>query len=227
MSLWQTDDELFELVRAELFVAVVGDVMDQHGLTTQFLPREIKPIRADMVMIGRAMPVVEADIETLAADDPLREKAFGLMFDALDDLKRNEVYICSGAAPTYALWGEMMSTRALQLGAVGAVLDGCYRDTSAVLALNFPTFGLGSYAQDQGVRGRVVDFRVAIEFADVTIKPGDVVFGDRDGVCIIPKDEEKAIFEAALEKARGEKLVKKALQEGMSAVAAWEKFGIM
>lgn len=230
MPLWNGDDELFALARRELFTAVVGDVMDVIGLTHQFLPHTIKPIRPDMVTIGRAMPVLEADVFGASVEssaNPLMAQPFGLMFHALDDLKRNEVYVCAGASPRYALWGEMMSTRALKLGAVGAVLDGCYRDTRQILDLNFPTFGIASYAQDQGPRGKVIDFRVPVEIAGVSIRPGDVVFGDLDGVLVVPQDAVEQTFSAALEKARGEKRVKQALDEGMSAVEAWAKFGIM
>jgi len=61
----------------------------------------------------------------------------------------------------------------------------------------------------------------------VRVGPGDVLFGDIDGVCVIPADVEKEVFTKALEKARGEKLVRKSLEEGSSAVAAFAKHGIM
>jgi regulator of RNase E activity RraA len=229
-KLWNSDEDLFDLSKRELFTAVVGDVMDKIGLTHQFLPPRIKPIQSDMVVIGRAMPVLETDVfsETVenSAND-LMSKPFGLMFHALDDLKPNEVYICTGASPRYALWGELMSTRAIKLGAAGAVVDGYMRDTRAVLVLNYPTFAYGSYAQDQGARGKVIDFRIPIEMGCVLVRPGDIVFGDIDGVCIIPKEAEEEVFTAALEKARGEKLVKAAIVSGMSAVEAYAKYGIM
>ncbi len=223
MALWQTDEELFTLARDELFPAVVGDVMDTRGLRRQFLPPQIKPLDPAMVVIGRALPVLEEDLPAgEEAGDP-----FGLMFHALDDLKPDEVYICSGASPTYALWGGLMSTRARQLGAAGAVVDGYSRDTSEVLQLNFPTFSYGGYAQDQGVRGRVTDFRLPIELAGVRIEPGDIIFGDVDGVCVVPRRAEADVFNAALEKVRGEQRVRQALEAGMSTVEAFAKFGIM
>jgi regulator of RNase E activity RraA len=183
-----------------------------------------------MVVIGRAMTVLEADVfgETVEnSANPLMKKPFGLMLEALDDLKPNEVYICTGSSPRYALWGELMSTRAMKLGAVGAVVDGYSRDTNGILKLDFPTFSYGRYAQDQGPRGKVVDFRCPIQINGVKIQSGDIVFGDIDGVCIIPRSAEREVFEKALEKARGEKLVAKAIREGMSAVEAFRKFGIM
>ena len=229
-TLWQSDQELFQLARRELFTAVVGDVMDKLRLRRQFLSPQIQPLRENMIVLGRAMPVLEADVfaeNVEGSANPLMKKSFGLMLEALDGLKPNEVYICTGAAPTYALWGELMSTRAMKLGAAGAVVDGYSRDTNGILALNFPTFSHGRYAQDQGPRGKVIDFRVPIETNGVRVSSGDIIFGDLDGVCVIPRAAEQDVFTAALEKARGEKLVAKAIREGMSAVDAFRKFGIM
>src|SRR5688572_343808 len=230
MKPWKSDDELFALCKRELFTAVVGDVMDKLNLRRQFLPPEIQPLREDMVVIGRAMPVLEADVfieRVSGSANTLMQKSFGLMLEALDDLKRNEVYICTGSSPRYALWGELMSTRAMKLGAAGAVLDGYSRDTRGILALNFPTFSYGRYAQDQGPRGKVIDYRCPIEINGARIEPGDLLFGDLDGVCVVPRRAEREVFTAALEKSRGEKRVAKAIREGMSAVEAFKQFGIM
>jgi regulator of RNase E activity RraA len=230
MIVWQSDEELFKLARQELFTAVVGDIMDKLGFQRQFLPPQIQALRPDMVAIGRAMTVLEADVFTEKAEgsaNAMMAKPFGLMLEALDDLKPGEIYVCTGASPTYALWGELMSTRAIKLGAAGAVLDGYSRDTNGILALNFPTFSWGRYAQDQGPRGKVIDFRVPLEIGGVRVQPGDIVFGDLDGVCVVPRQAEEEIFVKALEKARGEKLVKQAIEDGMGAADAFRKFGIM
>ena len=227
---WQSEDELFALARRELFTAVVGDVMDKLGLQRQFLPPQIQPIREDMTLIGRAMPVLTADVFDESRDrpeNPVMAQPFGLMLRALDDLKKQEVYLCAGASPQYALWGELMSTRATKLGAAGAVLDGYVRDTSGISRLGFPTFSRGRYAQDQGPRGKVIDFRCAIEIQGVRVAPGDLIFGDLEGVLIVPQSAIEEVFIAAVEKARGEKLVKQALEEGMSATDAFEKYGIL
>ncbi len=230
MKSWDSDESLFQLARRELFTAVVGDVMDQLGLIHQFLPAAVRPLRDDMVVIGRAMPVLEADVfgaPGQAGGDPRLREPFGLMLHALDDLRPDEVYLCTGGSPRYALWGQLMSTRALKLGAAGAVLDGYSRDTRGILALDFPTFSYGRYAQDQGVRGKVIDFRVPLEIGGVRVEPGDVVFGDLDGVCVVPRAAEEETFRRALEKARGEKLVQQAIEAGMSTVQAFATFGIM
>jgi regulator of RNase E activity RraA len=73
----------------------------------------------------------------------------------------------------------------------------------------------------------VVDFRIPVEIGAVRVRPGDILFGDIDGVLLVPAEAETEVFTRALEKARGEKLVRKAIEEGSSAVEAFEKYGIM
>lgn len=230
MKGWTDDDEFFALARRELFTAVVGDVLDLMGFTHQFLSPKLQPLQGDMVVIGRAMTVLEAD--DCGGEDPSRSnetlgRPFGLMLRALDDLKKNEVYICTGASPTYALWGELMTMAARNRGAVGAVVDGYSRDTRGILAQNFPVFSHGRYAQDQRPRGKVVDFRSPIQSGGVRVENGDLVFGDLDGVVVIPQKIEREVMTRALEKANGEKKVFEAIKGGMLTQAAWDRYGIM
>ena len=226
--MWKTDEELFALMRSELFTAVVGDVLDVAGRLHQFLPAAIQPLEPAMVVAGRAMPVLEADCFEQEVRVEGSQRPFGLMLEALDDLKRNEVYICTGSSPHYALWGELMSTRAIKLGAAGAVVNGPSRDTGGILRLRFPTFSTGTYAQDQGLLGRVIYFCFEFVFdTGVRVRPGDIVFGDRDGVVIVPRDIEAEIVQAAIEKVRGENEVRTAIEKGMSAKEAFDTFGIM
>ena len=229
-KLWRDDNELFAIARRELFTAVVGDIMDKLGFRQQFLPPQIQPLRPDMMTVGRAMTVLEADVFTEFSDsgqNKVLSRSFGLMLEALDDLKRNEIYICTGSSPSYALWGELMSTRAAKLGCVGAVVNGYSRDTHGILAMNFPTFSWGRYAQDQAPRGKVIDFRVPLQVGAARVEPGDILFGDIDGVCVVPRQIEREVFVKALEKARGEKRVKKAIEAGMSAREAFDRYGIL
>ena len=228
-SIWKSDDELFALARQKLFVALVGDILDKMGCQHQFLSPQLKPVDNGMVIIGRAMTVLEADIppdgEEAGSSSP--RTPFGRMFEALDDLKKNEVYICSGASHRYALWGGLMSTRALHCGAAGAVVHGFHRDSNEIERLGFPVASFGSYAQDQGPRGEVLDWRVPIDFDGVRIHSGDIVFGDRDGVLIVPAEHADEAFAGALTKADDENTVLHALQQGMTTAAAFRKYGVM
>ncbi len=229
MPVWKNDGELFSIIRGELYSAVIGDILDQMGYLRQFLPSRIQPLREDMVVAGRAMPVLEADASDTQSGghNPMLKKSFGLMLEALDDLKRDEIYLCSGSSPSYALVGELMCTRMQILGAAGAVVNGFHRDTRGILALGFPCFSYGRYAQDQAPRGKVIDYRVPIEIEGVRILPGDIVFGDLDGVLVIPRAIEREVIERAYEKATGEKAVAAAIRGGMSAVESFRVHGIM
>jgi regulator of RNase E activity RraA len=230
MPIWQNDDELFAKSKQELFTSVVGDVMDKLKLFHQFLPPQIRALNNDYVLIGRAMPVISGDVfeeRVTGSANKMMEKPFGLMLEALDDMKPNEIYVNTGASPRSAMWGELMTTRARILGAAGAVVNGYTRDTKAVLRMEFPVFAFGSYGQDSAPRYKVYDYRVPIEIGQVRIDPGDILFGDIDGVCVIPARAEVEVFSLAFEKARGEKLVKRDLEQGDSAVATFARHGIM
>jgi regulator of RNase E activity RraA len=135
----------------------------------------------------------------------------------LHQLKENEVYVCSGASPGYALWGGLMSTRAMKLGASGAIVNGMSRDTNEILRLTFPTFSLGTYAQDQGPRGKVVDYRIPIDFGGIHISPGNIIFGDRDGVIVIPGELEKMYLPWRLTKPGG--------KAGTKSFTEWNEYG--
>ena len=188
MAIWHNESEMLHVMKTELYSSAIGDILDQMGYVHQFLPSRIQPLREHMVVAGRAMTVLEADV--CAGDggrNPVLQRNFGLMLEALDDLKKDEIYICSGASPSYALVGELMCTRMQILGAAGCVVNGFHRDTRGILDLDFPCFSYGRYAQDQAPRGKVLDYRVPIEMDGVRILPGDLIFGDLDGVLVIPR----------------------------------------
>ncbi len=230
MTLPQTDNDLFELAQVELSSCILGDVMDKMRTFHQFLPPQIRPLNPAHVLIGRAMTVLSGDVfeECIPkSNNSMMEKPFGLMLEALDDLRSNEIYINTGSSPRNALWGEMMTIRARQLGARGVILNGYTRDTKAVLRMDFPAFAFGSYGQDSAPRYKVHDFRIPIEIGGVRINPGDLIFGDIDGVCVVPSQVESDVLRLAFEKARGEQRVRTELARGVSAVEAFRTHGIM
>lgn len=224
-----TDADLFHVLKTELFTAVVGDILDTLGYRRQFLPAGIKPLRDDMKIAGRAMPVLEADVfsDGKGSFGPLAEKPFGIMFEALDSLKPGDVYIATGSSLRYALWGGLMSTRAIHLKAAGAILDGYVRDAGEIELLGFPAFSRGIYAQDQGPRGKVIDYNTPIEIEGIRIEPGDLIYGDREGVLVIPKAVEKEAVKLAHEKVHTENKVADAIRNGLSTVEAFATFGVM
>lgn len=221
MSVWKNEDEMFEMMKEKLYTPVVGDILDELGCYHQFLPQEIRPLKEDMKLAGKICTVLMIDVFGE------QKKPFGLLTQALDQLKKNEVYVATGGTKRCAYWGELLTATAKARGAVGAVVNGWHRDTPQVLEQNWPVYSCGCYAQDSGVRTQVVDFRCKIEIGQVTIHDGDYIFGDIDGVLVIPKEAAAEVIERALKKAAGEKAVRKAVEAGMSSTEAYAKYGIL
>ncbi len=221
MSIPSNDKDLFELMKRELYTPVIGDIMDDMGRYHQILPPAIQPMKEHMVLAGRAMPVNMIDVYGK------QEQPCGLLTEALDQLEQGDIYIASGGHMRCAYWGEILTATARSRQAAGAIINGYHRDTPQVLEQNWPVFSRGRYAQDSGVRTKVVDYRCSIEVEGVWINPGDLIFADLDGVLVIPQELEAEIIERALEKVKGEKVVRKEIEAGMSSTAAFQKYGIL
>lgn len=232
---WKDDDEMFSLMKEKLYTPVVGDILDQMGYSHQFLPAEIRPLESMIpaeAFIDRSVPdnrlkvagyactVLENDV--YGAPD----KPFGYMTEALDQLQKNEIYVATGAHNS-ALWGELLTATAKARGAVGAILDGYVRDTPQIMSQNFPVFCKATWAQDSSIRTYVFKYRVPIEMGQVTIHDQDILFGDIDGVLVIPKEVKDEVIEKALVKASGEKVVRKAIEGGMSSTEAFATYHIL
>ena len=214
-------DHLVQVCQTQLNTAVVGDILDARGRTHQFLPQAIQGLRESMVVCGRAMPVLVEDVEGIP------EKPFGLLTEALDDLRPGEVYLLTGGSLRCAGWGEILTVTAKARGAYGAVIDGYHRDTNQVLREDWPVFSRGAYAQDAGARASVVDFRCSVTIGDVLVTPGDIVFGDIDGVIIIPQDIAEEVIDEARQKLAAESVTKDAIRSGMSSTEAYATFGVL
>jgi len=210
-----------DAVKAELHSAVIGDVLDQMGRKHQFLPAGIRPMRSEHVLVGRAMTVLIADVF-----GPQRQP-FGRLTEALDNLEPGEVYIAFNGHGPAAAWGEILTVTAKKRGAAGAVLDGYHRDSRGVLGCDWPVFSRGPYAQDAGSRKSVLDYRVPIEIGQAAITPGDLIFGDRDGVLVIPQDIEAEVLERAFTKASTERTVMTSIAGGMSSTEAFATYGVL
>lgn len=128
MREWNNDSELFELVKKYLYTPVVGDILDAYGRYHQFLPPQIQPIKEDMKIVGRAMPVLMIDVYGK------QEKPFGLLTEALDQLQPGEVYIATGGAMRCAYWGEILTATAKKKG-------GCRCHNKRISQRYTPDFG--------------------------------------------------------------------------------------
>jgi len=234
MNAFKDDNEMLSLMKQKLYTPVVGDILDQMGYAHQFLPAAIRPLAAQvpaglltdvrgtnwMKLAGFACTVLENDVYGTP------KKPFGYMTEALDQLRPNDIYIATGAHHS-ALWGELLTASAKARGAVGAVLDGFSRDTPMVLEQDFPVFCTGTWAQDSSIRTYVFDYRCDIEIGQVTVHDGDLIFGDIDGVLVIPRTIAPEVIGRALEKAATEKTMRRAIEGGMLVTEAFEKFGVL
>lgn len=214
------DAALFDAF-AELCTPVVGDILDRLGRYHQFLPQAIQPALTGMRLVGRAMPALMVDVH---GPQP---KPFGRLTESLDQLQPGEIYLASGGQGRCAYWGELLTAAARCRGARGAVINGFHRDTPRVLEQDWPVFSRGRFAQDSAVRAKIEAYRCAIEIEGVWVEPGDVVFGDLDGVVVIPRALEAEVVGQALEKARTENVVRKAIEAGMSCTEALRKYKVL
>lgn len=210
-----------EVVRTELGSAVVGDVLDRLGHRHQFLPPEIQPLDRSMTVAGWAMPVLIGDVFGEPAEP------FGRLTEALDDLRQDDIYLVRSGRLACAAWGELLTATARVRGAAGAVIDGYHRDTGGILAQSWPVFSRGAYAQDAGARAAVLDFRVPLEIEGVAVAPGDLLVGDADGVVVVPAEVVPEVIEAALEKVRAEREVRREIEAGMSSTEAYRRYGVL
>lgn len=211
-------------LRDRLFVSVLSDCLDAVGVTDRAMPARIRPLDDATVMVGRARTAAFMEVwHHEPGTNP-----YALEIALVDDLKPGEipVFACSNPARV-APWGELLSTAAKARGAAGALMDGCTRDVRAIRAMGFPVFHGGIAPLDSKGRGRVMALDVPVECAGVKIEPGDLVFGDADGVVAIPKAVEDEVLRLAFDKVRGERDTLRDLQRGDRLADVFARYGIL
>src|SRR3954470_17891068 len=210
-------------VRADLFASVLSDCLDQAGYMRQALPSRIRPLDDGSVMVGRARTAAFMEVYHVAEGNP-----YELEIALIDSLQPGDipVFACSNPARV-APWGELLSTAASARKAAGALMDGCVRDIKAIRAMGFPVFHGGIAPLDSRGRGKVMAIDVPIECGGVEVATGDLIFGDADGVVVIPRRAEEEVLRLAFEKISGERNTLRDLQCGDSLGAVFERYGIL
>jgi 4-hydroxy-4-methyl-2-oxoglutarate aldolase len=205
-----------------MFSAVLADVLDALGHRTSALPIDIRPLKPDWKIFGRAATLSAVAVQA----EP--EKPYAVELACIDSLKAGDVLIATTSGDrSSALWGELLSTSARAHGARGAVIDGLTRDAAKILSIDFPVFAAGHSPLDSKGRLDAVHFGRTIQVGSCTIDPGDWIFGDIDGVVVIPAGLADAAFSRALEKVSGENRVRIELAKGRSAREVFDEFGIL
>jgi len=215
----------FAKSKAALYTAVLSDVMDGMGLMNQAMKPFVRPLDDGLVLMGRVrtglyMPVYAVE----AGDNP-----YDLEIALLDDLKEGDVAVlaCDGPTSRIAPWGELLSTAARCRGAEGCVTDGLIRDTRKIREMRFPVFHGGIGPLDSKGRARMMKMDVPVECAGVTACPGDLVFGDADGVVVIPRERAEEVIAQAHRKVEGENRTRDALIEGRLLREVYGEFGVL
>jgi 4-hydroxy-4-methyl-2-oxoglutarate aldolase len=205
--------------------AILSDVMDSLGLVRRAMRPFIRPLDDKRVMVGRARTGLYMPTYALRAGENPYEVEIALV----DDLKAQDVVVlaCNGPTERIAPWGELLSTAAEVRGAAGCVTDGLVRDVSHIRAMGFPVFHGGIGPLDTKGRARMVERDVPVECGGVAIMPGDIVFGDVDGVVVIPQTHELAVIDKAIVKLTGENNTRDALRKGESLADVFKRFGIL
>jgi regulator of RNase E activity RraA len=218
------DPQFLDELRARLYTAVLSDVLDDVGVRNQAMPPRIRPLDDEVVLAGLARTGLFRDVYHVAPD----ENPYELEIRILDDLKPGEVvaFGCGGSG-RIAPWGELLTTAARARGATGAVTDGFVRDVRGIRSVRFPVFHGGIAPLDSKGRGKVVDIDVPIECAGVRIEPGDLVFGDVDGVVVVPREREADVLQRAWQKVAGENASRDALRQGERLADVFARLGIL
>ena len=112
---------------------------------------------------------------------------WGTSLMAMDNAEEGEVLFIYSYGKPASVWGELASTCAGEKGIAGTVLYGWARDMDALVHLDYPVFAL-DYLPNAGKALGLGEINVDLEIDDDIIKPGDFVFGDQNGVVVIPKE---------------------------------------
>ncbi len=208
-----------------LSAAILSDIVDSLGLKRRAMRPFVRPLDDAQVMVGRARTGLYMPAYALREG----ENPYEIEIALVDDLQPQEVVVlaCNGPSERIAPWGELLTTAAQVRGAAGCVTDGLVRDVRQIRAMHFPVFHGGIGPLDTKGRARMVDRDVRVECGGVSIDPGDLVFGDVDGVVVIPRSHEHAVMDLALEKVRGEDNTRDALLQGESLANVFKRLGIL
>jgi len=209
----------------DLSAAVLSDVMDVLGLMNQAMQPFVRPLDENLVLVGRA----RTGLYMLAYEVRDGENPYEIEIALVDDLKPGDVPVlaCDGPTQRIAPWGELLSTAAQVRGAAGCITDGLVRDVRQIREMRFPVFHGGIGPLDTKGRARMVQRDVPVECAGVKVRDGDIVFGDVDGVVVIPQERAAEVLAKAKEKVAGEGRTRDELREGRLLRDVFEKYRIL
>jgi len=210
---------------SSMSAALLSDVMDALGLTQRAMRPFVRPLDEQLVLIGRARTGLYMPTYSVRPGENPYEVEIALV----DDLKPGEVPVlaCGGPTERIAPWGELLSTACVARGAAGCVTDGLVRDVRQIRAMHFPVFHGGVGPLDTKGRARMMERDIPVECAGVAVRSGDIVFGDADGVVVIPHEREEEVIAKASQKAQGEDHTRSELRKGLLLGQVYARFGVL
>lgn len=218
----QSDHGLFAHLENVLYTAVISDALDDLGFRDHAMTEHLRPVGPAVKFAGWARTIACMDMYHVD-DDP-----YGMEIEAIDSILPGEVVVVStGGSRRNAPWGELLSTAAIARGARGAVIDGLVRDVGRIRELAFPLFAAGMKPVDSKGRGRVVSYNQPVECAGVLVTPGDLVFGDLDGIVTVPSALVQDVVRLATDKVTRETSSRDELRQGAYLRAVYDKYGVL
>ena len=216
------DIDACSFAEQNLYTAVVSDSLDQLGVRHQAMREYLRPVHKGCTFAGWARTISCSDIYHIP------ENPYDVEIEAVDSLLPGEVAVVgTQKSLRNAPWGELLSTAAKARGARGAVVDGLVRDITKIEAIQFPVFAAGIKPVDSMGRGIVTAYNVPVECGDVLVHPGDFVFGDPDGVVVIPGAMVKEVLALAHEKVTRENHSRAELEKGNYLRDVFNKYGVL
>lgn len=217
---------IFETSRfSALSAAILSDVMDAIDLRSQVLKPFVRPLDESLVLVGRARTGLYMPAFSVREGENPYEVEMAL----IDDLQPGEVPVlaCNGPTERIAPWGELLSTACVARRAAGCVTDGLVRDVRQIRDMRFPVFHGGIGPLDTKGRARMIERDIPIECAGAPVHPGDIVFGDADGVAIVPLRHAEEVLRRATEKVSGENKTRDALRRGEKLIDVFKRYGVL
>jgi len=168
----------------------------------RILPRELRPYRRGIAMVGRAV--------TVAASADLLPVLAGL-----EQCGAGDILVVDAGTTEHAVLGELFATEAIRRQMAGIVVYGLCRDTATLAQLPLPIYSLGTTPRAAGAT-QVLLTQQPVRLGDVEVRPGDILVGDDDGIVVLSQAELDAALAAAEEIQRREAAIRGAIQDGTS-----------
>lgn len=205
---------------SRLYTGIVADLLDSKGVRNHSFPASIRPLREPMKVAGLAFTCQGVQVGNITSDDT------SMLIKMLEAIVPHCVVVLSASGDrSSSHWGEIMTLASRQRGCTGAVIDGGIRDAPFILKMNFPVFTRFYLPASSISRWELKEYQVAIKVGEARVYPGDFVFGDMDGVLVIPQAMTEEVLIDCEKAVTREQRMRLALRRGMPLHKVNKKYG--